>query len=169
MASLDEIADQVKSGTLIEVPLRRLRIPDYRRYIYVSPEIDKELRDRSDEPCFRKLSAQFQNFITGQDVPVIITPPPHKKAEWARLQPPGDEIWESRVLAVTPQLRVVGRFAAKDCFVAFNLYDYELKGKKAWNPAKARCQADWDRIFPKISPVFGLSIHDYLTTNFTII
>lgn len=172
MSILDEIRVHVQSSNLFETAHRDIRASaalDYRRWVYVSPEIEKERTARKNESAFRKLSAQFQNFMMGRTIPVALVHD-HKQAEWARLDPPGCEVWETRVRHVKPELRVLGRFADVDIFVAFNLYEGgQLKGKRAWDIAKARCQTDWAALFPHTSAVFGSTANDYLTTNFTLI
>jgi hypothetical protein len=171
MSILDEIGTHVQKGNLFEVAQRDLRASsplDYRRWIFVSPEIEKEMVARSNESAFRQLSAQFQNFMMGRTIPLALEQD-HKHAEWARLDPAGWEVWETRVRHVKPELRVSGRFAKIDIFVAFNLYDVQLKGKRAWDTAKARCQTDWAVLFPHTPPVFGSTANDYVTTNVTLI
>ena len=106
-------------------------------------------------------------FIDGETVPVALEQD-HKKAEWARLDPPGWEVWEMRVRFVKPELRVLGRFASPDIFVVLNLYEWkDVKGK--WNAAKLRCQEEWVNLFPQSPPVFGRTIHDYIRANVTLI
>jgi len=172
MSILDEIREHVQKGSLFEIAHRDLRASsalDYRRWIFVSPEIEKEMAARVNEFTFRKLSAQLQNFIMGRTIPVALKHD-HEQAEWARLNPAGNEVWETRVRHVKPELRVIGRFAQVDIFVALHLYEgWQLKGKTAWDAAKARCQTDWAVLFPHTSPVFGSNGNDYVTTNFTLI
>ncbi len=172
MSILDEIGEHVQKRNLFEVVQRDLRSgagPDYRRSIFVSQEIEKETIARVDESSFRKLSAQLQNFTMGRTIPIALKHD-HKHAEWARLDPAGNEVWETRVRHTKPELRVLGRFASVDIFVALNLYEgSQLKGKKAWDAAKLRCQTDWAVLFPYTSPVFGSNGNDYVRTNFTLI
>jgi len=86
MSNRDEIEKLVVQGRLCEITQRDLRAGDrgYRRWIYVSSELNEEITARFDEPAFRRLSAQLQNFILGGTVPVALVPN-HKKAQWARL------------------------------------------------------------------------------------
>jgi hypothetical protein len=167
MSILDEIRIQVEKGNLFEVKQRDLRPSNYRRSIYVSSEMERERTHRIDELSFRQWSAQAQAFINGATIPVALQRP-HKKAEWARLDPAGWEVWEMRVRFVEPELRVLGRFADQDIFVVMHPYEWkDVKGK--WKAAKLRCQEEWSKLFPGTSPVFGRTIHDYIRTNITII
>jgi hypothetical protein len=171
MSIIDQIKERIAEGHLVEIDWRDLRSPDqnrYRRWIYVSSAIHREMNQRSAQQAFRVLSAQFQSFLSGANIPVALEAN-HKHAEWARLQKPGDEVWESRIRYTSPELRILGRFAARDVFVALNLYDYQLRGKKAWDRAKLLCQSDWSLLFPTMSPVQGRTIHDYLRAKFTLI
>jgi hypothetical protein len=171
MSNLDDIKEHVRQNRLFEIVRRDLRATndrEYRRWIYVSLAISQEIANRFAERAFRLLSAQFQNFIIGRTVPVALEPD-HKKAEWARLKPGNHEVWETRVRNVSPELRVFGRFADIDTFVALNLYEgWEVKGRPKWDEAKARCQSDWSALFPD-PPVQGRVIRDYIRTNFTLI
>jgi hypothetical protein len=172
MTSRDEIKGLVAAGKLAEIVMRDLRAADntqrYRRWIYVTSDMEKELFNRRDESAFRRLSAQFQKFILGQNIPMALVAD-HKQAEWARLGPAGHEVWECRVRDGKDYLSVLGRFADVDIFIGFNLYDSPLRGKRSWEPAKARCQGDWAALFPTASPVYGATAYDYITTNFTLI
>src|SRR5689334_138832 len=109
MSILHEIEARVIRGHLVEIPIRDLRSlgGTYRRWLYVSSTVNEEINRRFNEPAFRRLSAQFQNFIRGAHVPVAINAD-HKGAEWARLQLPSDEVWEHRVRYVSPELRIMG-------------------------------------------------------------
>jgi hypothetical protein len=171
MSNIDEIKDRVAQGRLFEIKQRDLRADnsrEYRRWIYVSPELYREIFNRRDETAFRMLSAQFQNFILGKTIPVALVSD-HKDAQWARLGPAGHEVWESRVRDKRHYLTVLGRFYELDTFIGFNLYDSPLKGKSQWDGEKVRCQADWAVLFPATPPVYGVTIHDYIGTNVTLI
>ena len=171
MSILDEIKKALARCDLYEIGFRDLRAPDarYRRWIYISPDIYREMRRRSSERSFRKLSAQFQNFLMGRTVPIALELD-HKQAQWARLDPQSDEVWECRVRQTDPELRVVGRFASADVFIALDLYERpELKGRKKWAQAKVRCQCRWASLFPCHPPLHGRFPHDYVRANFTVI
>lgn len=168
------IRDEIKrhdGRVLFEVVRRDLRLAEseaYRREIYASASVNQEITNRFNEPVFRRLSAQLQDFIMGRTIPIALTPD-RKKARWARLDSPVDEVWEHRVRRVPPELRLLGRFADRDLFVALNIYEgWELKGRRKWNAAKERCQREWRMLFPNSSPVHE-TIDDYVRANFTAI
>lgn len=172
MSIHDEIKGHVERGNLVEIARRDLRAMDdleYRRWLFVSSAVNQEIAGRFNEPAFRRLSAQFQTFIMGQTIPIALVPN-HKRADWARLEPANHEVWETRVRHTRPELRVLGRFADVDTFVALNLYEgWELWGWWKWNAAKAHCLSDWLALFPSSSPVIGRTVSDYISANFTLI
>jgi hypothetical protein len=172
MSILDEIREHVEGNSLFEIFPRDLRAVaglEYRRWVYVSTAINGELSSRFQELLIRRLRVNFENFILGRTIAVALSPD-HKTAGLARLDPSNHEVWEVRIQDANPELRVLGRFAHVDVFVALNLYEHwELKGKRKWNEAKARCRADWMVLFPSSTPVIGRTINDYISTNVTVI
>ena len=83
----------------------------------------------------------------------------------ARLEPARDEVWEIRVDDANPQLRVFGRFAKVDVFVALvgPIRRPDLRGP-LWDAAKRRCREEWANFFAN-PPVIGIKVHDYISTN----
>jgi hypothetical protein len=171
LSILDEIAIHVQRRSLVQFFASDLRAANqsaYQRSVFVSVEISQERERRRNERSFRLLAVRLEAFVLGRTIPVALEQD-HKAAEWARLAPAGWEVWEIRARHVNPELRVLGRFAATDIFIALNLYDARIKGKRNWDAAKLRCQEDWRRLFPQTAPVFGSVINDYISANFTVI
>ena len=173
MSNLDEIKELVEQGTLIEFERRELtnigNYDTYRRFIYLGHDLNNETSIRSNERTFRRLSALWQNFTSGRTIPVALERD-HRSAQWARLDPAHQEVWETRVRHESPELRILGRFAYCDVFVAFHLYEgSELSRPHEWDTAITRCEAEWLTLFPRSSPVIGNRINDYISTNFTLI
>jgi hypothetical protein len=166
MSNLDDIKGLVARYDLIAVEDRELRtVQKYRRWIYVRPQAHEEMSNRGDHQTFRRLSVLFQMFITGETISAALHRN-HKKAQWARLMPSHHEIWETRVKNTTPELRILGRFACVDVFVAFHIYEgWELKGR-TWETAKARCQSEWSELFHG-APVHSGDLHAYISANVT--
>jgi hypothetical protein len=94
---------------------------------------------------------------------------PYKKdktAYLARLSPRADEVWEIRSRDPTPAIRVFGRFAICDTFIAFNWgYRKDLGGlgSKEFRFEINRAKSEWKKIFPTYQPVSGADIHDYVS------
>ncbi len=170
MSIWDVITKHVEGQRLFEIlprDLRAIENTNYRRWVYVSADINQELTAGFHKPLVRRLRASFENFILGRTVAVALTQN-HKSAGLARLDPPNHEVWEFRVRDAWPELRTLGRFAEADVFVALNLYErWELRGRQKWDEAKARCRADWSVLFPGTPPVTGRTINDYVSTKFT--
>jgi len=92
-----------------------------------------------------------------------------------RLAEPEEEVWDVRAREPNPALRLFGRFAAPDHFVAF---DWRPRSKPwngreplhdrhdpEWDAEKAKCLAQWERLFPKHDPVHGGTVYEYVTSN----
>jgi hypothetical protein len=86
------------------------------------------------------------------------------------LEPPPPDIWEFRITHPEPQVRIFGRFAEPDTFVATDIQtrgSLGRKGSPAWQRACAQCAKDWQGHFPNQSPYVGPNrrISDYVTEN----
>lgn len=85
-----------------------------------------------------------------------------------RLDPPPPEIWEIRITNPTAQVRVFGRFAEPDTFIATDMNTRDLlkrKGSQQWLQACSRCQSEWQSLFPSHGPFQGSVVADYVTEN----
>ena len=85
-----------------------------------------------------------------------------------RLESPPPEVWAIRITNPNPQLRVFGRFAEPDTFVAMDIYTRQYLGRKkskAWKNACAQCVFDWRELFPQYEPFIGRRVSDYVTEN----
>ncbi|MDE2514437.1 MAG: hypothetical protein KGL12_00285 [Rhodospirillales bacterium] len=88
-------------------------------------------------------------------------------AYMARLDPPGGEIWEIRSVDPRPGLRVFGRFAEEDIFVALLLRTRKQLGGKndpAWQEVVRHCKAEWRQLFPGHEPHSGKRVCDYVSS-----
>jgi len=84
------------------------------------------------------------------------------------LDPPPDDVWEIRVTAPRPQVRILGCFADPDTLVLFCMHSRSYLGKKgsaAWIAAMGTCSTNWATLFPNDPPFRGKTIHDYVTEN----
>jgi hypothetical protein len=85
-----------------------------------------------------------------------------------RLEPPPPEVWEIRVVEHNPQARLFGRFAEQDTLVLTAFHTRGHLGKKAsraWTDAMTTCVRSWERLFPRMPPFSGQTIHDYVSEN----
>lgn len=144
------------------------------RTIFVSAEIYAAVQGPWQEPdheirCAR-LRAYLDRFIEGHVVSVG-RDPFKKKADafLVRLNEREDEVWEIRVRQPKPGIRVFGRFAERDCFVALTWLGREmLDDPHAWRNAREKCKAEWRRLFPTYDAHRGVDFDDYVS-NFIVV
>jgi hypothetical protein len=167
MSIHDEIRNRVHEGRLW---LLRPALPASRivRPMFASREImDVVLGPWSDpeweERCGR-LRADLDVFITGRLLTVAERRYQARTAYMAQLDQPRDEVWEIRSRDPEPSLRVFGRFADTNWFVALTWWKRaELGGPKSreWRDAIVGCKTEWRNLFPSYAPKIGNQIHDY--------
>ena len=122
-----------------------------------------------------RLRADLEAFVRGEPVSVCLRPYEAGAAFLGRLAEPEEEVWDVRAREPNPALRLFGRFAAPDHFVAF---DWRPRSKPwngreplhdrhdpEWDAEKAKCLAQWERLFPKHDPVHGGTVYEYVTSN----
>jgi hypothetical protein len=81
----------------------------------------------------------------------------------------GEEIWEIKAPRPRPGLRVFGRFADIDIFVALHYASRDALGgwqSRVWRDAKEICKSEWRRLFLTWEPFSGNSIHEYVSNAF---
>jgi hypothetical protein len=149
------------------------------RTMFLSPELDSLLSGPWDTPTIERrcnrLRANLEVFVKGEEVQVCLDPYVHDTALFGRLDKPEDEVWDIRSRAPRPGLRVFGRFAGKDVFVALTCAPRSVEqvwlNRKALKDRKSleyhlyiiECQQLWEKLFPEHSPVHGEFHHAYLT------
>lgn len=95
---------------------------------------------------------------------------PHAKPGYvmlSRVHPVEAEIWSFRCLEPPPGIRVLGHFAAKDCFVVLD-WDYRenLDEEDGWDKIVHECRVAWRDLFGNLPPYQGSQIHEYISSNF---
>jgi hypothetical protein len=137
------------------------------RCLYVTPMIYSLIHgpweEEGAEELWEGARAHLDRFITGGTI-TVPKRKRHKHANMARLCPPHREVWDFRVVRPKPGLRIFGRFAATDCFVATsaNRRDYLLdkathEGRERWSTAIRECRHEWRRLFPTYDSVEELA------------
>jgi hypothetical protein len=171
MSILDEIEKICNEESprlfLLEPSSRNLRassVPvEERRKIYISREIKGFLE--SDDPLAEDTQVDLERFILGHLI-VVALQRDHKKCRMARLNRPNDEVWEMRIYEANPQLRLFGRFACRDIFVALiGPEDRNFLEEEDFEEIKRDCKAEWNRLFVNLNhrPVVGSNIYDYIS------
>lgn len=102
----------------------------------LSSEIHSELTgpwaDKGEEVRWARIRADLDTFVAGGLISVARCTFKARTAYIAQLCPATDEIWETRHRDPRPGVRLFGRFAEKDVFVALKWhYRAKLKGKNS--------------------------------------
>jgi len=119
------------------------------------------------------LRASLDRFLDGTIVQVGMPDPalPYErkpKAFFRLLHPAYDQVWEIRDLHKNPKLslRVFGRFADVDLFIALGWQSRDKLGKptsSAWRDARVACKTAWTNLFYVYPPQIGTNLHDYIS------
>lgn len=171
MSIREMIEFNVKEGRLF--PLTPV-MPDapIERMMLLSQEMENTLLGigikSSFKPRIGRLRDDLESFVTGRVISLELKPYTAREAYMARLDKPTDEVWDIRSRDPSPALRVFGRFAEQDIFIAFFWEIRKRLGDKqspCWAPLIRRCKADWRKLFNPYPPHSGNTIHDYVSEN----
>lgn len=151
------------------------------RTLIVSKEIFDLLEGPwDDEPWARRcgrLRATLEAYVKGQRIGICLKPFKGMRAYMARLDKPEDEVWDIRAIDPNPGLRLFGRFADRDLFVAliWSPRSVEIPASQRlplgpresaeWGNAILECKAEWRKLFPSYQPIHGDEIHEYFENN----
>lgn len=84
----------------------------------------------------------------------------------ARVDPLEDEVWDIRCIDPVPGLRVFGRFAETDVFIALSFnYRENLFDDRDWRDEIEFAKAEWRKLFPSYEPHRGATLYDYVSSN----
>lgn len=171
MSIHDSLRDVVTQGWLIRVEPKMPSEPMVRA-LYASAEVHRLIvgpwADSEEEIRCGRLWADFDRFVEGRVIPVALSSPYSKPRDTylSRLDPAHDEVWEIRSRAPKPAIRVFGRFADRDCFVALRWkFRKELGGQSSneFRHEVRGCLADWRRIFPSYDAFRGNTVDEYIS------
>ncbi len=182
MSILDEINKRVADGSLSI--LGPAQGDPFKRTLALTPGLVGLLTgpwpDLIIERRCGKLRADLEYFVKGEPIAMSLTPYEHKTAFMGRLDKPQDEVWDIRSRDPDPGLRVFGRYAALDVFVAMIcaprsveqawLQRRALKEGTSleWHFAILECQEIWKSLFPNHEPIHGDAPSDYATNAFLV-
>lgn len=119
--------------------------------------LDDETDDEISEARFGALRADLEQFVTS----VYLYP---KYLFW--LSPKRDVVWEIRSVEDVPSLRVLGRFADHDVFIALTIEERsELEGwnSQSWRRAIRTCVQRWATLFFGYQPRLGNTANDFFS------
>lgn len=170
MSIVDEIAARVGEGRLF-----LLRPPDKRVVIRRSLLLTRAINEavvagpwQSPDEEIRLsvvLRTELERFVIGDPLWLTINGAGRPKLEDMKRLSGTHEVWEYKGKAA-PQIRVFGRFARRDEFIATNwkwrrdLSDDDISD---WKREFRRCQTSWRNLFSTYPPHGGENIHEYVT------
>ena len=150
------------------------------RPIYASVEIDcllhLEKQDQDWKNRMAALAVDLDRVLDGTLIHAALSDPDRpyankNKALLRQLSPGTNEVWEIRSRTMKPTIRIFGRFAAKDSFIALTWATRpELKGPESvhWQSAIADCASKWDELFHAHQPLTGGNLNDYVSNAISI-
>lgn len=113
------------------------------------------------------LRADLERFIAGGMIAVAAQPLTGGRTAYMRqLSKRFDEVWEIRSRDPKPGIRVLGRFADVDVFIALTWWrraDLGGPGTRAWRDAIVECKTKWNQLFPAYQPISSGVGHEYPT------
>lgn len=171
-----EILERVHEGRLQRLRQMMPGLPDTRR-IYLAEEVSRVFAGswvRS--PYGRRVGvarALLEGFTRGDLVVGRMPPSKNVHTVIALLEPASENVWEFRIGEPRPGIRILGRFADKDSFVATNLVNREdfidaitkMDDPRKWRDEVIRCKTIWNHLFPSYHPYIGSTIHDYISNS----
>jgi hypothetical protein len=178
MSIYDEIRHRVNEQRLFALPPLMPPSPGVAaRHLFVSPEVyalfvgpweEREWMSR----CF-VLRADLDRFSQGGLIAIAERPFRKGKTAYMRqLFRWREEVWEIRSRDPNPGIRVLGRFAETNVFVALTWHKRaDLLGpeSRAWRDAIVTCKTEWRNLFPAYQPKSGdaASVYptDYISAN----
>ena len=144
------------------------------RHMLMGPKMYGEIfvggQSWNDDPDWKTrchgLQSELMFFVDGYKIEVALPRKerpyePKRNAVLRQLHPGEKEVWEYRC-TYKPPLRVFGRFAAKDYFVALDLDRRANLPKPPWTKEINNCQSSWNLLLPSCKPVSG-ALDDYLS------
>ncbi|SRR5712691_251576 len=178
MSIYNEIGDRVNEHRLFALPplippalgvtLRQIFVSAEVRSLFVGPWTTRAWEGRCG-----LLRADLDRFSQGGLIPVAARP--FKKGKTAYMRQLSrwlEEVWEIRSRGVQPGIRVLGRFADTDVFIALTWHKRpDLLGPKSreWRDAIVGCKTEWRNLFPAYQPKSGdaSSVYptDYISAN----
>ncbi|MFL6734579.1 MAG: hypothetical protein ACJ8EY_07775 [Sphingomicrobium sp.] len=145
----------------------------------ISPEVRDALQgpfvSKDHERRIGRLHSDLETFVTGQRISIAMNRQDDRNAYLRRLEPADQATWTIRSREAKPALRVLGRFAAPDVFVALTWRprsvklpwsDYDpLTDELSWRLAIQDTVEKWHVALPDGIAAAGEEIGRYVTDN----
>jgi hypothetical protein len=160
MSILDVIEGCKSSGMLFPL-IPRAPGTSPRRALLLGSELWSFLQETSEDPEWedRKgfLQADLEVFAEGQPIgPKYLF----------LLYPAREAVWEIRSARPNPSIRVLGRFAKKNIFIATNFARRDDLGgwqSRAWRDVKLRSRTIWTHLFHTYRPLETTDVNDVVS------
>jgi hypothetical protein len=127
----------------------------------------------------QRLRADLETFVKGEEIALSMVPYEHKTAYMGLLDPEKEGTWAIRSRDPSPGIRVFGRFAAKDSFIALA---WRLRSRRddrwpsqrplgdreslEYQFAQIEVAERWSALFPKHEPITGSDPSDLLSDKY---
>ncbi len=170
MSISSEIVNRVSEDRLYQlIPMMPGVAGTVPRTMYMSQDINRLLAGPWDSPdwenrCF-SLRADLERFVHGGMIPVAERPMCRGRTSYMRqLFRWRNEVWEIRSRDPQPGIRVLGRFADTDIFIALSWWfrsDLGGPGDRRWRDAIVDCKTKWTHLFPTYQPITSGGAHAY--------
>jgi hypothetical protein len=142
--------------------------PNSPRHIYltkpVKAALDGPWADEKTETRMAQAQALLEAFSAGNIITIRLPPSKKVNAMLALLEDANEQVWEFRSRLPRPGIRIFGRFAERDTFVATN---YALKENSTtddeYKHHKEICKHEWNRLFINIPPLVGKEANEYIS------
>ena len=173
----------IEAGRLFELELPEGE--DIERPMFVGPEvqqlIDGPWLNAAAEARGGELLANLQFIAAGSEIPICVIPFKAKDATMGLLNPIADGVWDIRRQKPSPGMRVVGRFAQQDMFLALisasrsKSVEYLSRGplgdrdSPEWQKVISETRSLWQSLMPMWPPVTGDDPSAYFSDNYRCI
>jgi hypothetical protein len=150
-----------------------------KRVILLHPELASLLDDPQGGNRVQRLRADLETFVKGEELALSAVPYEHKNAYLGLLAPESDGTWEIHSRDPAPGMRVLGRFAQKDCFVALG---WRLRSRRdprwpdqralggrnslEYQLAQIEVEQRWSELFPEHKALAGSDISELLSDKY---
>ena len=153
-----------------------------RRAMLLHPTVASVLRGPDRHPRMFRLQADLETFVKGERLAVSTVPFSHGTAYMGLLSPEKAGTWEVRSRDPQPGIRVLGRFAYKDVFVAFT---WRLRSRKhpdwpnqtplgdknsfEYQLALIEVEERWADVFPGREAITGSDVRELLSERYHLV
>jgi hypothetical protein len=180
MSICAQIRECVQLGELHQL-LPMLDSDPVERKVFISTEIKDALEgpwpNKTAERRLRELQGDLEAFVKGDIIGMCLTAFQHKTAYMGRLDMPKDEVWDIRSRRNSPALRVFGRFASVDTFIALRIRPRSVRvnwlnseplggaESREWQFAIIETLQEWNRLLPNFNPPHGDDLSVYVSNK----